>query len=103
MSGIQFYRGADADGEVFHNEPMSPETIAGMKRYFDEGARVGSEVKQLCSIPGFSVARGWFKSHLPAALHSHDADCLYHVIAGSMRMGGRDLVAGDGVFVPANT
>ncbi|MBD3759626.1 cupin domain-containing protein [Rhizorhabdus sp.] len=103
MSGIQFYRAEDADGEVFHQEPMAPATIEGLNRFMNEGGSQGAEVKQLCSIPGFSIAVGWFKSNLPAPLHQHDADCLYHVVGGSMRMGGRDLEKGDGVFVPANT
>ena len=32
---------------------------------------------------------------------SHDGDCLYHVVEGSLVMGSQTLVAGDGFFVPS--
>jgi mannose-6-phosphate isomerase-like protein (cupin superfamily) len=75
----------------------------GVMRFTKEGGRDGAEVKQLCSIPGYSIATGWFKSNYAVPLHKHDADCLYHVLSGNMRLGTEELGPGDGVFVPANT
>lgn len=48
---------------------------------------------------GMSLARLWVKSGFPLPLHTHDCDCLYYVVAGSIRMGTETLVAGDGFFV----
>ncbi|PEQ13281.1 hypothetical protein B2G71_07540 [Novosphingobium sp. PC22D] len=49
--------------------------------------------------PGMSLTRLWFKSGYPLPLHTHDCDCLYYVLAGSIELGDRTLVAGDGFFV----
>ena len=32
-------------------------------------------------------------------LHSHNADCVYYIIAGSLKLGTEELGAGDGFFV----
>ena len=45
----------------------------------------------------------WFKKDYPLPLHSHSADCLYYVVAGSARLGTEELRPGDSFFVPANT
>jgi hypothetical protein len=37
------------------------------------------------------VSYAWFKSGYPLPLHSHDADCYYLVIAGSMKVGSEVL------------
>ncbi|KRB83010.1 hypothetical protein ASE00_13555 [Sphingomonas sp. Root710] len=66
------------------------------------GSRTGGPSRLLFSMPGFSLAHIWFKSGFPLPLHAHDADCLYYVIGGSLRMGTQDLAAGDGFFVPSN-
>ncbi|MFC6621725.1 cupin domain-containing protein [Novosphingobium panipatense] len=50
---------------------------------------------------GMSLARLWVKSGFPLPLHSHDCDCLYYIVAGSIRMGTETLSAGDGFFVAA--
>ena len=39
---------------------------------------------------------------LPLPRHSHDADCLYYIVAGSLTLGTETLSAGDGFFVPPN-
>ena len=49
---------------------------------------------------GFSLVYAYFKPHYMLPRHSHDADCLYYVIAGSAVMGSQVLHAGDGFFVP---
>ncbi len=49
--------------------------------------------------PGFSLTKVWFKSGYPLPLHSHSGDCLYHITAGSIRIGEDRLGPGDGFFV----
>jgi quercetin dioxygenase-like cupin family protein len=49
---------------------------------------------------GMSLAYAWFKSGYILPRHSHSADCVYYVIAGSLKMGTQTLSKGDGVFIP---
>ena len=49
---------------------------------------------------GFSLVYAWFKPHFSLPRHSHDADCLYYVVAGTALLGKQVLKAGDGFFVP---
>lgn len=49
---------------------------------------------------GMSLAYAWFKSGYVLPRHSHDSDCLYYVVAGSLIMGSQTLRKGDGVFIP---
>jgi mannose-6-phosphate isomerase-like protein (cupin superfamily) len=44
----------------------------------------------------------WFKKDFPLPLHSHNVDCMYFVIAGSLRMGDEVLGPRDSFFVPAD-
>jgi hypothetical protein len=46
------------------------------------------------------VSYVWFKSGFPLPLHSHDADCFYQIIAGSMNVGTEKLYKGDSMFIP---
>jgi hypothetical protein len=54
------------------------------------------------NIPGFSLAHVWFKADFPLPLHSHDADCLYYIVAGSLQLGTETLGPRDSFFVPAH-
>lgn len=65
----------------------------------EAGDADGQEVKLLFSMPGMSLTYAWFKSGFPLPLHTHNADCLYYIIAGTLRMGTEDLGPGDGFFV----
>jgi hypothetical protein len=38
-------------------------------------------------------------SGFPLPRLSHDADCLYYIIAGSLRLGNQTLSAGDSVMI----
>jgi quercetin dioxygenase-like cupin family protein len=49
---------------------------------------------------GFSLVQAWFGPHYVLPRHSHDGDCLYYVLSGSLKMGSQELQAGDGFFVP---
>lgn len=81
-------------------EPFSPVQRAGMDKVVAAGFMEGDVVKVLCNMPGFSLTHVWFKKNFPLPLHSHDADCLYYIIAGSIRLGTEDLGPGDSFFVP---
>jgi len=50
---------------------------------------------------GYSLVRAWFAPHYVLPRHSHDADCLYYIVEGSISMGSQVLEAGDGFFVPS--
>lgn len=62
----------------------------------------GNELKVLFDMPGLSLVKGWLKSEFPLPRHTHDADCLYYIIGGSIRMGDQELGRGDGFFVGAD-
>jgi quercetin dioxygenase-like cupin family protein len=105
-AGFQIFRAADAPGlmeaECMSVEPFTEVQRAGMDRVMQSGYLDGDEIKVLCRLPGFSLTHVWFKEGYPLPLHSHDADCLYYVISGSLRLGTEELGARDSFFVPAD-
>ncbi len=50
---------------------------------------------------GFSLVRAWFGPNYVLPRHTHDGDCLYYVVEGSLVMGSQTLTVGDGFFVPS--
>lgn len=104
---MQIYRAADAPGlmesQCMTVEPFSPVQRAGMDKVVAAGYLDGDQVKVLVNIPGFSLTHVWFKKDYPLPLHSHDTDCLYYIIAGSLRMGTETLGARDSFFLPGGT
>ena len=82
-------------------EPFNPVQRAGMDKAIAAGLLDGDEVKVLCNLPGFSLTHVWFKKDYPLPLHSHDADCLYYIIAGSIKLGTEALGPQDTFFIPA--
>jgi mannose-6-phosphate isomerase-like protein (cupin superfamily) len=50
---------------------------------------------------GVSLIHAWQKPGKVMLRHSHDSDCLYYLVAGSIHLGNRTLGPGDGFFVPA--
>jgi hypothetical protein len=83
--------------------PPVPETVArGLKLLTEAGWTNGAQANVLISTPTLHITHVWFKSGFPLPLHSHDADCFYHIIGGSARVGTETLEPGDGFFVPAN-
>ncbi len=99
------YRGAEAPNfseiDVMDYDGMTPEIDAAFGGLTEAGIDDGQTVKLLFAAPGFSLTYAWFRSGFPLPRHSHDADCLYYVIAGSLTLGSETLGAGDGFFVPS--
>lgn len=81
------------------HEPVSPVAAEGGRRMMEAGVHNGHEVEVLFSTGGFSLTYAWFKSGFPLPRHSHNVDCLYYIISGSLRIGREELGAGDGFFV----
>jgi hypothetical protein len=107
---MQIFRAADApmlsDDSPDHAmsyAPMSQSAQDGFTRLIAAGINDGTVVKMLFSAPGFSLAYVWFKANFPLARHSHNADCLYYIIAGGLKLGTEALGPGDGFLLPAGT
>lgn len=82
------------------NFRLHPAIERGMRLIRETSDTGGATVRTLFSSPNLHVSYVWFKSGFPLPLHSHDVDCYYPVIAGSMRIGAEDLGQGDGVDIP---
>ena len=95
LKRMQIFRADDAKGLMEAGcmtlDPYTPVQREGMTKVMDAGYLEGDEVNVLVNIPGFSLTHVWFKKDYPLPLHSHDADCLYYIIAGSLRMGTEEL------------
>src|SRR5258708_2861512 len=104
-SEMAVFRGAEASAlrevDTMRAEGVTAQVSDGFAQLFEAGLNEGESVKLLFSAPGFSLAYAWFKSGFPLPRHSHNVDCLYYIIAGSLTLGTETLKAGDGFFVPA--
>jgi hypothetical protein len=100
------FRGAEAppfaEIDVMDYDGVTPALEQAFAGLAEAGVADGQTVKLLFSAPGFSLTYAWFKSGFPLPRHSHNADCLYYVIAGALTLGDETLGAGDGFFVPAD-
>lgn len=102
---FEIFRGADAPSlascDCMTSEGETP-NLASLGPQLAEATKIRGES---AVVPyrreGMSLARLWFKSGFPLPLHTHDGDCLYYIVAGSVRMGTTELGAGDGFFVGA--
>lgn len=105
-SKFQIFRAKDGKGLMeagcMSLEPYTPVQREGMDRLIESGYLDGDKVTVLVNIPGFSLTHVWFKKNYPLPLHSHDADCLYYIIAGSLKLGTEELGPGDSFFVPCD-
>jgi hypothetical protein len=103
---FQIFRAADAPdlmGTEYQSMcPLTPLESAGFEKMTEAGALDGSEVRVLVNIPGFSLVHLWFKKDFPLPRHSHNVDCFYYVIAGSLKLGTQILGPRDSFFVPAD-
>jgi len=96
------FRGKEARGAseiAMEYAPVTPIVAAGSQRAMEAGAEAGTELKLLFAIPGFSLTYAWFKSGFPLPRHSHNVDCLYYIVGGSLKFGKEELGVGDGFFV----
>jgi hypothetical protein len=102
--GFAIFRGADAPllGETgaMPLPPIAAESMPEFERAVASGLGDGERVRLIYSRPGFSLTHVWFKKDFPLPLHSHSADCLYYITAGSVRIGDKTLGKGDGFFIP---
>jgi hypothetical protein len=80
-------------------EPVSPLIADAAQRAEAAGAYAGTDMKLLFAVPGFSLTYVWFKSEFPLPRHTHNVDCLYYILGGSLTIGQEELGAGDGFFV----
>ena len=80
--------------------PIAAESMPEFERAMESGLRHGDDVRLVFARPGFSITRVWFKKDYPLPLHSHSADCVYYITAGSLRIGDKTLGKGDGFFLP---
>lgn len=105
-SKFKIFRKADApaieETEVMSLPEFTETQIQGLVAMHRPDLTRGDQVSVLFNVPGFSLIHSWFKKDYPLALHSHDADCLYYIVAGSLRLGTEELGPRDGFFVPAN-
>ena len=103
---FRIYRDADArefhESGIMHLGTISAESRKGMARFYEAGPGSGASAKVLFSGAGFSLVHATFKSGYPLMLHSHDSDCLYHIVRGSAMLGTAVLGVGEGFFVPAD-
>jgi mannose-6-phosphate isomerase-like protein (cupin superfamily) len=103
--GFTIFRAADApdlmEAKCMTLEPFSPAQRTGMDQLLANGYIDGGETKILTNVPGFCITHVWFKSGYPLPLHSHDADCMYYIVAGGIRLGTEELGPRDSFFVPS--
>jgi len=102
---FQIFRFRDSvdlqETDIMSYKPLTEVQQRGVQSLVEAGYGEGAESRVLVNLPGFSLVHVWFKSDFPLLLHSHDQDCLYYVVAGSLRLGRETLAAGDGFFIPA--
>ena len=87
-----------ADGPMYMDQ-ADPQDFSAGGELAAAGFGEGSQVKLLFSRPGMSLIYVWFKSGFPLPRHSHNADCLYFIVAGSLKLGAEQLGPGDGFFL----
>lgn len=104
---VQIFRAAEApdlmEAGCMSVGPYTDVQRAGMTRLLEGGFLEGDQITVLVNIPGFSLTHVWFKKDYPLPLHSHDVDCLYYVVAGSLQYGSETLGPRDCFFLPAGT
>lgn len=105
-SKFRIFRAKDAPGLMeaacMEVKPFTPAQRAGMDKAMAAGYMDGDEIKVLTQVPGFGLTHVWFKEGYQLPLHSHSADCMYYIIAGSIRLGTEELGPMDCFFVPCD-
>lgn len=105
-SKFRIFRAKDAPGLMeagcMSIEPFTPVQSEGMSKALAAGYMGGDEIKVLTDLPGFGLTHIWFKEGYQLPLHSHDVDCMYYVISGSLRLGTEEIGPSDCFFIPAD-
>jgi quercetin dioxygenase-like cupin family protein len=103
--GLIIFRGDDAtplDASVMSPPVLDP----AIPRVLDLSPIAAGTTTEVLFLgdgdSGFSLVRARFKTGYRLPRHSHNSDCLYYVVAGSVVMGSQVLRPGDGFFVPAD-
>jgi hypothetical protein len=103
---FEIFRRSDAldleDSGIMTIPPSAEAEIGAIGEAMEAGIDRGYTTKVLYATPRFSLIYLWYKSGFPLPRHSHDVDCLYVVIGGSLRIGTEQINAGDGFFVGAD-
>lgn len=103
---FQIFRARDGkelmEAKCMTVEPFTPTAREGMDKAMAAGLGEGDDVRVLVDIPGFSITNVWFKHGYPLPLHSHSADCLYYIVAGSIKLGTEELGPRDSFFIPSD-
>ena len=95
MNIVSIFRGKDADPAkgipIMHYG--APPAAAGdaFQRMHEAGVDDGHQTRLLFAAGGISLVYVWFKSGYPLPRHTHDSDCLYYVIGGSLKLGTEEL------------
>jgi quercetin dioxygenase-like cupin family protein len=94
----------ELDAAMDHSNIHSDD-LPFLSRLAEAGLDDGTVTRVLFSDEqsGVSLTYAWFKKNFPLPRHRHNADCLYYVISGDLRLGTKILSAGDGFMVPADT
>ncbi len=102
MSIFRAKTAPEMTGEDGHFEPPPAGSFDGWGAMFEAGLSDGTVCKKLFDLPGFSLVYNWFKPHFPLPRHSHNEDCLYYIVGGSLKLGTEELGPGDGFFIGAD-
>ena len=90
---------SDTEISLMKYEEVTSVVADGAQRATEVGVNEGHELRTLFAVPGFSLTYVWFKSGFPLPRHSHNVDCLYYIVGGSLTIGTEELGVGDGFFV----
>jgi mannose-6-phosphate isomerase-like protein (cupin superfamily) len=109
QKGFQIFRfrdcGEDDSAVMDFGETLqaaSDNTRSAFYQSHQGAENIGAETRCLFRGAGMSILYVWFKSGFPLLRHTHDVDCAYIILAGSLKVGTEELGAGHGFFVPAN-
>jgi mannose-6-phosphate isomerase-like protein (cupin superfamily) len=106
MTVFRAGEGVALDHETMPFEGVDPATLAGLGRIMASGPRAADAshttiLFQSGGEEGVSLSHAWFKTGFISPRHSHNADCIYYILAGEARFGAARLGPGDGMYVPA--
>lgn len=108
--GIQVFHASDGEAlteNIMPMEGLDESVLAGFGKMAEAGAAESSPEKVRCLFRepgenGLSLCYAWFKSGFVLPRHSHNADCLYYIVGGELKLGNQTLKNGDGFFVPSD-